>query len=101
MSPFGAPFSVSANSNAQPEGCALAKSRAGLAAKVCGVFLRIAGPLLRQVIACEDGRNRAYRDARAAVDAFHRIDKQLLRSGVVTLILLRMNAVDGAGIDAS
>ena len=47
-----------------------------------GVFLGKMGPLLRQVIQCEDGRNRAGRHACAAVDALDGIDEELIGLGV-------------------
>src|SRR5258707_9771108 len=82
----------SKSSNAQPEGCALAiNSSVRLAAKVGGVLFRISSPLLRQVIAREDRRNRTDRDAGAAVNTFHWVDEELFRLGVICLVLLGMN----------
>jgi hypothetical protein len=42
----------------------------------------------------------AYRHAGAAIDALRRIDKELRRSFKRRLILLGMNAVGGADVDA-
>src|ERR1035441_1154570 len=71
-----------------------------LLAVVSGVPRREALPLLRQIVERKDRRNRANRNARAAIDAFHRVDVKQLRFRVVGLILLGMNAIDRAGVDA-
>ena len=47
-----------------------------------------------------DGIRGADGDARAAVDALHRVDKELSRFFETGLILLGVDAVGGANIDA-
>ena len=69
-----------------------------LAAEVLGVLLGEMGPLLRQVVLGEDGRDRTNRNASAAVDAFDRVDEELIGFGVTGLIFLRVDAVDGTGV---
>jgi hypothetical protein len=56
------------------------------------------GPLFRQVILGKDSRNRARRNACAAIDALDRIDKQLVRLGVTVFVLLGVDAIDGTGV---
>src|SRR5437588_40145 len=56
-------------------------------------------PLLRQVVEGEDGRDRAYRHAGAAIDALHRIDVEHFFLGKTRAVLFRMDAVHRAGID--
>src|SRR5215471_1020187 len=71
---------------------------------VVGVFLNVRVPLLGKVIEREDRRNRADWHARAAVDALHRVNEELvnlfeLRAAVFVLcVLFRMNAVHWARI---
>ena len=65
-----------------------------LAAEVLGVFLGKAGPLLRQVVLREDGRDRAGRNAGAAVNALDRIDEQLIGFAEAVLVLLGVDAID-------
>src|ERR1700761_3091377 len=69
-----------------------------LAPVVASVLILEALPLLRQVIAREDRRHRTHRNARAAVDALHRINEQLIHGVRTSLIRLRMNAVHRAGV---
>ena len=61
---------------------------------VLGVAFSEGVPFFRQIIERENGRNRADRNASAAIDALHRIDVQQLLSRVGGLIFLRMNAID-------
>src|SRR5262249_53454706 len=57
-------------------------------------------PLLRQIVESKACRDRTNRDARATIDALDRVDVQQFLSCVIRLILLGMNAVDRAGVDA-
>jgi hypothetical protein len=68
------------------------------AAVMCGIHPRKLAPLIRQIVQCEYRRHRADRNACATVDAFHRIDEELLRSFEIRLILAWMNAIDRAGV---
>ena len=54
----------------------------------------------RKIVQRVDGRYRANRHAGAAVDAFDRIDEKLGSCLEAFLILLRMNAVDRARLNA-
>src|SRR5215471_13278829 len=71
---------------------------------VVGVFLNVRVPLLGKVIEREDRRNRADWHARAAVDALHRVNEELVNlfesraAVVVPCVLFRMNAVHWARI---
>ena len=73
---------------------------------VVGVLLDIGVPFLRQVVQCKDRRNGADRNASAAVNAFDRVDEQLVhriepRPAIFVLrVLFRMNAIDRAGVHA-
>jgi hypothetical protein len=67
--------------------------------EVCGVLFREVRPLFRQVIGGEDGRDRADRDAGAAVDALDRIDEQLIDSAEIAFVFLGVDTVDRARID--
>lgn len=73
---------------------------------VVGILFDVGMPFLGQVVQREDRRNGADRDAGAAVDTFDRIDEELFhriefRPAVfVPRVLFRMNAIDGAGVDA-
>ena len=68
--------------------------RAALAAEVRGVLLSKVGPLLRQVVLREDGRDWAGRNAGAAVDALDRIDEELLGLAEAVFILFGVDAID-------
>src|SRR3954464_6580897 len=70
------------------------------AAEVFGVALREGLPLFREVIEREDGGNRANRHARAAIDALDRIDVEHLFGAVPRVVLLGVDAIHRAGIDA-
>jgi 6-pyruvoyl-tetrahydropterin synthase len=72
----------------------------GLFSVVGGVLGGELRPLLRQVVERENRRHGAHRDAGAAVDALHRVDVEHLGLGEVGLVLLRMDAIDRAGVDA-
>jgi hypothetical protein len=56
--------------------------------------------VLRNVVESMDGIRGAGRDARAAVDALHRFNKKLSRFFETGFILLGMDAISGANIDA-
>src|SRR5271166_4920085 len=71
-----------------------------LPAKVFGVLLREAGPLLGQIIQREDCGYGTNRYASAAIDAFHRIDIDHVVLAEIGRILLGMNAIHRAGINA-
>jgi hypothetical protein len=70
------------------------------ASKEVRVFLRELAPLLGKVIEREDRGNGTYRNAGATVDAFDGVDVQHLGIRELSLILFRMNAIDGAGVYA-
>src|SRR5271157_3702627 len=72
-----------------------------LAAEVLGVALGVLFPLLRQILECEDRRNRADGDARAAINALHRIDVQHLFGRELLAVLFGVDAVHRTGIDTS
>jgi hypothetical protein len=77
-------------SEARSLGCALLRAfkTQGLMTKVGGVLFLEAFPLLGQVVAAEDRRNRANGYAGAAVDALDRVDEELIvgvRTGLVSL----------------
>src|SRR5580658_3148026 len=76
----------------------LSENESRSAAVVGGVLLGKAGPLFRQVVLREDGRNRARRNACAAVDALDRINEQLNRLAVTVLVLLGVDAIDRTGV---
>jgi hypothetical protein len=65
---------------------------------VLGVLLAEVYPVIRQIVASIDRRHRANRNARAAVDALDRIDKELVQGVSTRLIRLRVDAVHGAGV---
>src|SRR5882724_6270104 len=65
-----------------------------------GVDRREAGPLFRQILQRKNRRHRTHWHARAAVDAFRRIDVQLLLGLEPGLVLARMNAVHRADVHA-
>src|SRR6266511_2133851 len=74
--------------------------RSLLTAKVLCVALLEVLPLFRQVVDGEDGRDRADRNAGAAVDALDRVDIDHLLFGESGLIFLGVNAIYRACIDA-
>ena len=51
-----------------------------LTAEVLGVFLGESFPFVRQVVYGKDGRNRAYRHTSSAINALHRVDKELVNA---------------------
>ena len=80
-------------------GCFVVK-RPSLAAEVAGVLFGEMGPFFRQIVCRKDGRNRARRNAGAAVDALDRIDEELIGIAVTVLILFGVDAVYWAGVHA-
>jgi len=68
--------------------------------KIGRVFLGVARPLLGQIVGSKNSRDWAHWNARAAIDAFNRIDVELLLIGVGSLVLLGMDAVNRACIHA-
>jgi len=58
-------------------------------------------PLFRQIVQCEDGRDRADRHARAAVDALYRVDIEQLLGCVGRFIFFRVDAIHRARVHAS
>ena len=70
------------------------------------VYFSVELPLLGQIVQCENRRDWADRHARATIDALHRIDVELWNfvewrpAIVVGRVLLGLNAIHGAGIDA-
>jgi hypothetical protein len=73
---------------------------ASLVLKEGGVFLDEGLFVLGDVVYGVDRIRGADRDAGAAVDTLHRIDKELSRRFEAGFILLGMDAVGGANIDA-
>jgi hypothetical protein len=73
-------------------------AQGGLTAEKVGILLREALPLLRQIVGGKDGGNRADGNARAAIDALDRVDKQLIHFSVLRFILLGVNAIHRAGV---
>jgi len=72
--------------------------RALLPFEVLRIHFREMRPLLRQIIQCEDGRNRADWHACTTIDALDWIDVKLRHGLVIHLVLLRVDAVHRAGI---
>jgi hypothetical protein len=72
-----------------------------LPAEVGGVFLGEFGPLLWKVIEGEDRRNRTDRHASSTIDTFNRIDIEHLRISKLVGILLGVDAIHRASVDAS
>src|ERR1700730_11304550 len=58
-------------------------------------------PFLGQVFEGEDGRHRANRDASATIDAFRRINVELLFAFELRLVLAGMDAIDRANVHTS
>ena len=71
-----------------------------LSAVVLGVALSELLPFLGQIIQCEDGRDRAYRDASPAVNALDWVDIEHFFFCECGLVLLGMNTIDRTGVDA-
>src|SRR5208283_6169989 len=69
------------------------------------VILRVdldeALPLFRKVIQGEDGGDGADRNARAAVNALHRVDVELRQVGEVPFIFARVDAINRTDVYAS
>src|SRR5271165_1150833 len=70
-----------------------------LSAEVLGVTLGVFLPLFRQIVERENGRNRANRHARAAINALDGVDVQHLFRGELVAVLFGMDAVHRTGID--
>src|SRR5579862_8204803 len=64
------------------------------------VHRRKMGPLLGQIFQRKNRRHRTNRDAGSAVDALHRTDVQLGLSLEFGFIFSRVDAIDGADVDA-
>src|SRR6185312_14015126 len=69
-------------------------------AEILGVLFGIRLPLFRQIIQRKDSGNRAYRNARAAIDTLHRVDKKLIGAFKLRLIFFGVYAVDWASVHA-
>jgi hypothetical protein len=69
-----------------------------LAAEVLGILLGKVSPLLGQIVLGEDGRDRADRNASAAVNALDRVNEQLIGIAVTGFVFLRVNAIDRTGV---
>src|ERR1035441_6755228 len=67
---------------------------------ICRVFGGELRPFLRQIVESEDGRHGAHRNAGAAVDTLYGIDVEQFGVRIGGLVLLRVNAIDRAGVDA-
>ena len=72
-----------------------------LPSEMLRVLLRKMRPFLRHIVLREDRRNRACRDARAAVDALNGVDKQLIGRPVIGLVLFGVDAIYRTRIYAS
>src|SRR5271163_2594214 len=77
------------------------KTETSLPTEIRRIFRRKLVPLLRQIVEREDGRYRAYRHARAAIDALHRINVEQRFSRVLGIIFLGMNAIHRTRIHTS
>src|SRR5579875_3890074 len=71
-----------------------------LPSEVCRVLVAELHPLVRQIVTRVDRRHRANRYARAAINALYRVNKQLVHVRMTCLVLLRVDAVHRASIDA-
>ncbi len=69
--------------------------------EMSSVLRLVIRPLLRQIVRRINRGNRAHWNARAAINALHRIDEQLVRIRKPSLILLRVNTVHRASIHTS
>src|ERR1700704_4322780 len=78
----------------------LIADRCALSPEVLRIDLRIFLPLFRQIVESEDCRHGANRHTGAAINAFHRIDIQHLLGSELVGILLGMNAIHRAGVNA-
>ena len=65
-----------------------------------GVRLLVILPFLGKIVGGKDGRDRADGHTCPAVDAFNRIDKDLIQFRELRLILFGMNAIYRAGVDS-
>jgi hypothetical protein len=74
--------------------------RARLPFVVLRIDCRKMRPLLGQIIQREDGRNRADGYACTAIDALYRVNVKLGHGPEISLVLLRVDAIYGAGIHA-
>jgi hypothetical protein len=77
------------------------QERGKLTAKVGGVLLPEAFPLLGQVVAAEDGGDRANGNTRAAVDALDGVDEELIVGISTGLVGLGVDTVYGASVHTS
>ena len=78
-----------------PEVRAVMKS---LSPEVLSILRSKMRPLLRQIIGCKNGRNRAGRNTCAAVDALDRIDEKLICFSVLSFVFFGVDAIDGTGV---
>src|SRR5258706_993000 len=79
---------------------ATGEPRRSWSCEVIRVDLLIVLPFLRDRLLCEDRLHGADRLAVSALDARARVDVELGRVGEAVLVLARMDAVDGAHLDA-
>jgi hypothetical protein len=79
---------------------AFMRQKTDLSAEMLGVGLLVRFPLFRQIIGGENGRHRANRYARTAVNTFHWIDEELIGRFKSFFIFLGMDTIHRAGIDA-
>ena len=80
----------------EPPGGFAAKSTA----KKVGVLFGEFSPFFGEIVQRENRGNGAHRNAGAAIDALHGIDVKHLYIGESGVFFFRMNAIDGAGVDA-
>lgn len=74
--------------------------QAGSSTVMRSIHLLKSSPLIGQIVKCENGRHGADRNACATINAFHRIDEELLRLAEFRLIFAWVNAIDRAGVHA-
>src|SRR5215213_5977422 len=91
---------VAASAGAPNRAAPSPQANALLPREVRRIALRELGPLVRELVLGEAGVDRAGLHARVAVDALLRVDVELLDLVVVGLVRGRMDAVDGADLDA-
>jgi hypothetical protein len=88
----------SQNETRDPKAARLKTLLQELAPEVRSVLFLEADPLVRQIVAGVDSRNRAYGDACAAVDALDWIDEELIDFVRAGLVGLGVDAVYRTGI---
>src|SRR5438128_4531114 len=78
----------------------MADSFSSLPSKILRIALGVALPLFRKIVERENRRYRAYGDACAAVNTLDRVNVEHFFASMLRIFLLRMYAIDGAGVHA-